>query len=126
MLKKVISLFIATALLMPLECYASPAAKEDDTSVPTVYEAALALLDGEYGDMEESKEVLEEMGLDYWLVRHMANALSQGYDKVAQDVIDGKYGNQSSRFRALILAGYDARLVQQIVNGMVLLENKTQ
>ena len=36
------------------------------------------------------------------------------------NVIDDKYGNDAARFKALARAGYDARLVQQIVNGMLL------
>ena len=85
----------------------------------TVYSAALKLLDGELGTDEECRARLEAAGLDYWSVRHMANALQSGYDQVAQDVIDGLYGNQAARFRALEQRGYDARLVQQIVNGML-------
>ena len=85
----------------------------------SVYEAAMALINGEYGDEEDSRTLLEASDLDYWDVRHMANALQQGYDQVARDVIDNKYGNQAERFRALELSGYDPRLVQSIVNGML-------
>ena len=97
---------------------------EDESPEPpeeelTVYTAALRLLDGELGTDEECRVRLEAAGLDYWSVRHMANALQSGYDQVAQDVIDGLYGNQAARFRALEQSGYDARLVQQIVNGML-------
>ena len=35
-------------------------------------------------------------------------------------VIDGKYGKDAARFKALSGAGYDPRMVQQIVNGMLL------
>ncbi len=49
----------------------------------------------------------------------MANALSQGYGQVAQDVIDGKYGKDAARFKALSRAGYDPILVQSIVNSML-------
>lgn len=102
---------------------ADVSAKESLSKPPapgtTVYQAAVNLMNGEYGDEEESRELLEASGMDYWSVRHMANALSYGYGQVAQDVIDGKYGNQAARFRALAQGGYDAKLVQQIVNGMV-------
>ena len=50
----------------------------------------------------------------------MANALSQGYGQVAQDVIDGKYGKDAARFKALTMDGFDPRMVQQIINGMLL------
>ena len=85
----------------------------------SVYDAALLMLEGKFGTDEESRVVLADLGLDYWAVRHMANALAQGYGQVAQDVIDGKYGNNSARFRNLAQNGYDSRLVQQIVNGML-------
>lgn len=94
-------------------------AAEPPESELTVYEAALRLLDGEFGTDEECRERLKAAGLDYWSVRHMANALQSGYDQVAQDVLDGLYGNQAARFRALAQSGYDPRLVQQIVNGML-------
>ena len=85
----------------------------------SVYDAALLMLEGKFGTDEESRVILAELGLDYWTVRHMANALAQGYGQVAQDVIDGKYGNNAARFRNLAQKGYDPRLVQQIVNGML-------
>ena len=84
------------------------------------YLAAVDLMNGVYGEGEACRKSLEEAGLDYWSVRHMANALSQGYGQVAQDVIDNLYGNDAVRFRALAKKGYDPRLVQTIVNGMLL------
>ena len=77
------------------------------------YRAAVDLMNGVYGS-------IGDLGLDYWSVQHMANALSQGYGRVAQDVIDGRYGKDAARFKALTKAGYDPILVQRIVNGMVL------
>ena len=38
------------------------------------------------------------------------------YDKVALDVIAGTYGNDQYRVNALRAAGYDAALVQEMVN----------
>ena len=38
----------------------------------------------------------------------------------ALDVMNGKYGNDQARINALTAAGYDARLVQDIVNGMLM------
>ena len=84
------------------------------------YLAAVDLMNGKYGTDEAGRKSLAEEGLDYWSVRHMANALSQGYGQVAQDVIDGKYGKDAARFKALSAAGYDSRMVQKIVNGMLL------
>ena len=83
------------------------------------YLAAVDVMNGKYGSDEECKKAMEELGLDYWSVLHMANALAQGYGQVAQDVIDLKYGKDAARFKALAKAGYDPVLVQQIVNGML-------
>ncbi len=45
---------------------------------------------------------------------------SDGYGQAAQDVIDGKYGKDAARFKALSAAGFDPIMVQRIVNGMML------
>ncbi len=84
------------------------------------YRAAVSLMNGEYGSGADCRQAVSDLGLDYWRVQHMANALSQGYGQVAQDVIDGKYGKDAARFKALAKAGCDPILVQQIVNGMLL------
>jgi hypothetical protein len=84
------------------------------------YLAAVDLMNGKFGTGEDCRKNLIDEGLDYWSVQHMANALSQGYGQVAQDVIDGKYGKDAARFKSLSMAGYDSRMVQQIVNGMLL------
>lgn len=84
------------------------------------YLAAVDMMNGLYGEGETARKSLEDSGLDYWSTRHMANALSQGYGQVAQDVIDGKYGNDAARFRALATEGFDPIMVQKIVNGIVL------
>ncbi|MER2151235.1 MAG: hypothetical protein ABS900_06450 [Candidatus Limivicinus sp.] len=84
------------------------------------YLAAVDVMNGVYGTGEACRQSVTDLGLDYWSVQHMANALAQGYGQVAQDVIDLKYGNGSARFKALVNAGYDPRMVQQIVNGMLL------
>ena len=38
----------------------------------------------------------------------------------AVDVMNGKYGNGQARIDALSARGFDARMVQDIVNGMVM------
>ena len=50
---------------------------------------------------------------------HLVNGLAKGYDRVARDVIDGKYGNGQARVNALRAAGYDAALVQDLVNNLL-------
>ena len=42
------------------------------------------------------------------------------YEKVAKDVIDGKYGNGEARKAALARAGYDYNKIQNLVNNMLL------
>ena len=84
------------------------------------YDAAVALMKGDYGTGKAAQEAITGMGLDYWTIRHMANALTDGYGQVAQDVIDGKYGKDAARFKALTMDGFDPRMVQQIINGMLL------
>ena len=84
------------------------------------YLAAVDLMNGKYGTGEACRQKLADEGLDYWMIQHMANALSQGYGQTAQDVIDGEYGKDAARFKALARAGYDPILVQKIINGMLL------
>ena len=72
------------------------------------YRAAVDLMNGVYGSGADAQKAIGDLGLDYWSVQHMANALSQGY------------GKDAARFKALTKAGYDPILVQRIVNGMVL------
>ena len=55
-------------------------------------------------------------GYDYETIQRLVNGLSKGYGRVAIDVIDGKYGNGEARVKALKAAGYDATLVQDMVN----------
>lgn len=45
--------------------------------------------------------------------------VSVSYETIAKEVIAGKWGNGSARRKALIKAGYNATLVQQIVNEML-------
>ena len=45
--------------------------------------------------------------------------VSVSYETIAKEVIAGKWGNGSARRKALIKAGYDATLVQQLVNEML-------
>ena len=52
-------------------------------------------------------------------MQHLVNGLAKGYDRVARDVIDGKYGNGQARVNALRAAGYDAALVQDLVNNIL-------
>ena len=63
---------------------------------------------------------LTAAGYDYETVQRLVNGLVAGYDKVAKEVINGKYGNGAARVAALKAAGFDPVLVQDIVNGILL------
>ena len=65
-------------------------------------------------DLEKKVEKLadEELG-------NVAGGASANY-LAALDVMAGKYGNGQARLNALNAAGFDARLVQDIVNGMLM------
>ena len=62
--------------------------------------AAYDVMAGRYGDGEDRKRRLAAAGYDYWSVQHLVNGLAKGYDAVARDVIDGRYGNDQARIRA--------------------------
>ena len=53
------------------------------------------------------------------IAQNLVNGLAKGYDTVARDVINGKYGNDQARINALRAKGYDPAQVQAIVNGML-------
>ena len=75
--------------------------------------AAYDVMAGRYGDGEDRKRRLAAAGYDYWSVQHLVNGLAKGYDGVARDVIDGRYGNdQAARQseRPSPLSGGEGRL----------------
>ena len=49
----------------------------------------------------------------------LVNALCKGYGSVANDVMNGKYGDGAARRNNLIRAGYDPDQVQNLVNNMI-------
>lgn len=67
---------------------------------------------GEYGDNEDRKRML---GKDYTPVQNRINQLY----KIADEVIDGKWGNGWNREQALTGAGYPYKIVQKIVNDIL-------
>ena len=62
---------------------------------------------------------LRRAGFDPNVVQGLVNDLLK-YEKVAKDVIDGKYGNGEARKAALTRAGYDYNKIQNLVNNMLL------
>ena len=88
-------------------------AKSSKTNVKPVQKSiddlVLETLLGEYGTGEDRKKML---GNNYDKVQKRINELY----KIADEVIDGKWGNGWNRETALNGAGYPANIVQKIVN----------
>lgn len=72
----------------------------------------LEVLLGEYGDGEDRKRLL---GAKYEMVQERINQLYE----IAEEVIDGKWGNGWNREQALNGAGYPYSIVQRIVNSIL-------
>lgn len=86
-------------------------AKCENYNTPTksIDDLVLETLLGEYGINEERKQML---GDKYEVVQNRINELY----KIADEVIDGKWGNGWNRENALNGAGYPYQIVQRIVN----------
>lgn len=82
-----------------------------DTTEPkkTIDDLVLETLLGEYGINEDRKKML---GKNYEKVQNRINELY----RIADEVIDGKWGNGWNRQTALNGAGYPYEIVQKIVN----------
>ena len=92
--------------------------KEDNYDKPekSIDDLVLETLLGEYGDNEDRKHML---GDKYNEVQNRINK----YYKIANEVIDGKWGNGWNRQNALNGAGYPYDIIQKIVNN-IMDENK--
>ena len=86
-------------------------AKCENNNTPTksIDDLVLETILGEYGINEERKQML---GDNYEAVQNRINELY----KIADEVIDGKWGNGWNRENALNGAGYPYQIVQRIVN----------
>lgn len=97
--------------------------KEDNK---TTLELAKEVIAGKYGTGEARKKAL---GSRYREVQAMVNKLLTGEVKevpntksnedVAREVIQGLYGNGNQRIKNLTKAGYDPKVIQDIVNKML-------
>ena len=83
--------------------------ENNNTSTKSIDDLVLETILGEYGINEERKEML---GDNYEAVQNRINELY----KIADEVIDGKWGNGWNRENALNGAGYPYYIVQRIVN----------
>ena len=94
----------------------------------TVDDIAREVINGVWGNGKARKSALEKAGWNYDEVQAKVNELlgvkpketAETINKVARDVIAGKYGNGAIRVIRLRLAGYDPQKIQSEVNRILL------
>ena len=88
-------------------------------------EVAKEVINGQWGNGDDRKARLKAAGYDYSAVQAKVNKLLKGSGAtsslkpvatIAQEVIDGKWGNGDDRKKKLTAAGYDYSAVQAKVN----------
>lgn len=98
------------------------------SSGKTVDEVAQEVLQGAWGNGQDRFNNLENAGYDAQAVQDRVNELlggeytqsnSTNLDSVAQEVLQGLWGNGQERYDNLTNAGYDAQAVQDRVNSML-------
>lgn len=95
----------------------------------SITEVAQAVMRGDYGNGNDRKSRLESEGYNYSEVQAEVNRLchsgsvsstpSKSIDTIAREVINGKWGNGSSRKSRLEAAGYNYKEVQARVNALL-------
>lgn len=95
------------------------------TPTKSVTEVAKEVINGQWGNGDDRKARLKAAGYDYSAVQAKVNELLKGSGAtsnmkpvatIAQEVIDGKWGNGDDRKKKLTAAGYDYSAVQAKVN----------
>lgn len=89
-------------------------------------EVAREVIRGDWGNGDERKRRLSEAGYDYSSVQSIVNQILSGNapkptpkkinEELANEVINGNWGNGDERKRRLTEAGYDYSAIQSIVN----------
>lgn len=90
-------------------------------------EVAKEVIAGKWGNGEDRKNKLSAAGYNYSVIQAKVNELmgakttvpSKSNDELAQEVIQGKWGNGEERKNRLISAGYDYSAVQAKVNELM-------
>lgn len=88
---------------------------------------AQEVINGKWGNGDDRKSRLQAAGYDYAVVQDKVNALlnqkatpavpaKKSNDVIAQEVINGKWGNGNDRIKRLKVAGYDPNTIQALVN----------
>ena len=97
----------------------SPSGKKSNEDI------AREVIRGDWGNGDERKRRLSEAGYDYGTVQSIVNQILSGNtpqptkksnEEIADEVINGNWGNGDERKRRLTEAGYDYSAVQSIVN----------
>ena len=87
----------------------------------TVKELAQEVLAGKWGNGEERKQRLTDVGYNYSDVQKEVNNMAsptakKTEEEIAREVIKGLWGNGAERKKRITAAGYDYKKVQKIVN----------
>lgn len=97
----------------------------------TIYDIAQEVIKGCYGNGTERKKKLEAMGYSYSAVQSLVNQILKGKKpivtpspqplkksnlEIAREVIQGKWGNGTTRKQKLNGAGYNYSTIQKLVN----------
>jgi N-acetylmuramoyl-L-alanine amidase len=99
------------------------------TPVKSIEEIAKEVYAGKWGNGQERKDRLAAAGYNYAEVQKLVNKLAKGeridvpakksITEIAQEVVDGKWGNGQDRKNKLTAAGYDYPAVQKKVNELL-------
>ena len=100
----------------------------------TTEEVAKEVIAGKWGNGEDRKQRLTAAGYNYSLIQAKVNELmgakttvsSKSIDELAQEVIQGKWGNGEERKNRLISVGYDYSAVQAKASQLMFSDNKTE
>lgn len=122
------------------ECYTDfKAIAEPATTIDNIHDKyfkiyqryASDVISGKYGNGTERKNKLVTLNIDYNYCQSIVNEIinksaktakataKTKYNKIANDIINGKYGNGEKRFTNLKNANYDYTYAQMLVNNML-------
>ena len=113
-----------------LSCFGISAKEEtmpSTTSLKPTSEVAQEVIQGKWGNGAERKQKLAQAGYDYNTVQTEVNKLVSGKttymkksnEEIANEVIQGKWGNGTERKNRLTAAGYNSSAIQKIVNKLL-------
>lgn len=113
---------------LPYVDYSDQTASKPTYPSKTIDQLAKEVIDGKWGTGEYRKSALTAAGYDYTAVQNRVNDILSGstasnptksVEQLAQEVLDGKWGNGTSRRQSLEAAGYDYDAVQAAVNALL-------